>query len=1056
MRVIADLHIHSRYSRATSSRLTPPCLDRWARIKGLGLLGTGDCTHPAWLEELREQLEEAETGLYTIREKFKKEFDAARALTDGLPYPAGAEDPKGPRFVLTGEISTIYCSGGKTRKVHHLVILPDFAAAEAFNGKLSKVGNISSDGRPILGVDSRDLLAMLLDADERAILIPAHIWTPWFSALGAKSGFDSLQECYRDLAPYVHALETGLSSNPPMNWAVESLDGFAIISNSDAHSPDKLGREATIFEMRLSWPSLAAALGYAASPLGGADGIIGTIEFFPQEGKYHYDGHRACGVVLDPEKSAAAGGLCPVCGKPLTYGVMRRVLELAGRPVDEQAPCPGERAGANKRPYHSLIPLRELAAQLLETGEASKKTSAAYAYLVEKAGSEFSLLMDMSLKDAGGLKCPGISGELLALALGRMRAGQVCLTPGYDGEYGFVHVFAPEEKITARKEAELFEENPAPAHKGLRSPDSGDGAARGRNRAGARRKKAEEKKTPAPVSGKTGEEPSSRWEFTPEQEKAVSHAKGHALVIAGPGTGKTAVLAGRIARLVEGAEEASSILAVTFTVKAAGELRERISKTLGEETGRKITAETFHSFCARVLRDHAGEAGIPGDFRVPDEEEQKTILEEALQKTRSAGAARPRARTAARYIEARKRFLLLPGQSVPGFPPETLFGLRAPAAETGPCPCRPREEAVYAAYRDILKSRGLLDFDDLVAGAVRLFAWRGGVLEAYRGRYRHIFVDEYQDINFAQYALLRLLTGEAGGSPAPRLFLIGDPDQAIYGFRGADTRYIDRFRADYPGSLVYHLTKSFRCAPPIILAAGGLTGTRLEGSSGRTAALSRRGYPTEKAEAEGIARRVSRLIGGATFFAFDSGALRGGEEDGAVEEGSLRGLGECAILLRVSALSAPIEKALKDHGIPFHLIGENPWRSLEEEEASSRAARVYVDAVNILTLHAAKGLEFDHVFIAGLEEGILPFTLYDDEQDEGGRRAHIEEEKRLLYVGMTRARIGLHLSWARSRVFQGRKLTRGPSGFLAGLESLVPLKEEKPLRREKDPQLGLF
>jgi superfamily I DNA/RNA helicase len=741
---------------------------------------------------------------------------------------------------------------------------------------------------------------------------------------------------------------------------------------------------------------------------------------------------------------------------------MRRVLELADRPVDEQAPCPRERAGTNKRPYYSLIPLRELTAELLETGAASKKTSAAYARLVEKAGSEFSLLMDMSLKDIRSLKCPGISGELLARALGRMRAGQVFLTPGYDGEYGFVRVFAPNEKITAGGDAELFGENPDggafPAAQSLCPAQTGmDKQAREENRKHARRQAAGEKKKPPPGGSATDGEPSfSTPELTPEQEKAASHAKGHALVIAGPGTGKTALLARRILRLVEGGAEAASILAVTFTVKAAGELRERISKTLGEQAGRKITAETFHSFCARLLRENAGEAGIPRDVRVTDEEEQAAILEEALRKASPARAGRPRAARAARYIEERKRFLLLPGQSVPDFPPGTLCGLSGLAVETGiPPPC-PRREAVYAAYRDILKSRRLLDFDDLVAGAVRLFARKGGVLSAYRGRYRHIFVDEYQDINFAQYALIRLLTEKAESSPAPELYLIGDPNQAIYGFRGADTRYIDRFRADYPGSAVYHLTKSFRCAAPIIRAAGSLTGTRLEGGPGQTAVLRRSSYPTEKAEAEGIARRVSRLIGGASFFAFDSGVLRGREKERAVEDGGLRRLGECAILLRAGALSPPIEKALKDHGIPFHLIGENPWRSLDTEDEEARAWAVYVDAVNILTLHAAKGLEFDHVFIAGLEEGLLPFTLYDDDEAEEAHRARIEEEKRLLYVGMTRARTGLYLSWARSRVFQGRKLEHGPSRFLAGLESLVPLEEERPSGREKDPQLRLF
>ncbi|MDR3147580.1 MAG: endonuclease Q family protein, partial [Treponema sp.] len=430
MRIIADLHIHSRFSRATSSRLNPAYLDRWARIKGIQLLGTGDCTHPRWLAELREQLEEGEEGFYTLRDTVRAEFDAGPAREEGLPQVQGKAGDA-VRFVLTGEISTIYKRGGATRKIHHVVILPDFKAAAVFQTKLERVGNISSDGRPILGIDSRDLLALLLDADERALLIPAHIWTPWFSALGARSGFDSIEECYGDCAARIPAVETGLSSNPPMNWALSSLDKFSIISNSDAHSPDKLGREATIFDMEPSYPSLAAALW--RKPGHGGGGIAGTIEFFPQEGKYHYDGHRKCDCWLEPEEAAAAGGTCPVCGKALTRGVMGRVLELADRPVDEAQAAPDDPGGGNRRPYRSLIPLREILGELLETGAASKKVQALYGALVEKTGGELGLLMDLGPADIEALRLPGLSGELLAAAIGRMRSGRVSISPGYDG-----------------------------------------------------------------------------------------------------------------------------------------------------------------------------------------------------------------------------------------------------------------------------------------------------------------------------------------------------------------------------------------------------------------------------------------------------------------------------------------------------------------------------------------------------------------------------------------------------------------------------------------------
>lgn len=442
MRLVADLHIHSRYSLATSPKLTPARLDRWARIKGIDLLGTGDCTHPAWLAELGETLEPAGDGIFSLKAAARKEFDAGEALAEGLP-DVGERRGEPPRFVLTGEVCTIYSREGKTRKVHHLVILPDFAAASAFQARLARIAKIESDGRPILGLDSRDLFRLLLDADDRSILVPAHIWTPWYSALGSRSGFDSIDECYGDLSPRICAIETGLSSNPPMNWAVSALDRFTIISNSDAHSPEKLGREATLIDMERSFAGLAEALA-GGGPRGA---VAGTIEFFPQEGKYFYDGHRMCGVALPPEEVDVAGGLCPVCGKPLTGGVLRRVRQLADRPVDEAQACPADFTDTNRRPYRSLVPLKEILSELLETSAGSKKVAAAYGSLIAAAGSEFSLLLNLDLKELEAMKVPGLSGELLAAAIDRMRGGRITVTPGYDGEYGAVRVFVPGERL---------------------------------------------------------------------------------------------------------------------------------------------------------------------------------------------------------------------------------------------------------------------------------------------------------------------------------------------------------------------------------------------------------------------------------------------------------------------------------------------------------------------------------------------------------------------------------------------------------------------------------
>src|SRR3954447_53416 len=314
---VADLHIHSRFSRACSRDLTLPNLASWARRKGIALLGTGDFTHPAWSDHLRESLVPAEDGLFRLAPTMERE------VVQRLPGALQSAPPV--RFMLSVEISTIYKRDDRTRKVHHLIYLPDLDAMARFNTALGRIGNLTADGRPILGLDSRDLLEITLESSPDAYLVPAHIWTPWFSALGSKSGFDAIADCYADLARHITAVETGLSSDPEMNWRVSSLDGYRLVSNSDAHSPAALAREATLLSSDLDYFAVKAALRTG-------DGLTGTIEFFPEEGKYHADGHRACGVNWEPARTRAAGGRCPECGKPLTVGVLHRVEELADRP----------------------------------------------------------------------------------------------------------------------------------------------------------------------------------------------------------------------------------------------------------------------------------------------------------------------------------------------------------------------------------------------------------------------------------------------------------------------------------------------------------------------------------------------------------------------------------------------------------------------------------------------------------------------------------------------------------------------------------------------------
>ena len=408
MKMIADLHIHSRFSMATSKEGTPENLDFWARKKGISLIGTGDFTHPVWREELKERLVSEGNGLYRLRDAYVKE--------ESRKFPG-----EGTRFVVSGEISSIYKKNGKTRKVHNVILLPSLEAADAMAQRLEKIGNIHSDGRPILGLDSHDLLEMMLDVCPEGILIPAHIWTPHFSVLGAKSGFDSVEECFEELAPYIHALETGLSSDPAMNWRISKLDRYQLVSNSDAHSPSKLGREANLLDIDCSYEGL-----YRAIQTG--EGLEGTVEFFPEEGKYHFDGHRKCGVSLSPVEAERLGGICPVCGKKLTMGVDHRVEQLADR-------AEGFVKKDGKK-YESLVPLPEVISACMGYSTASKKVQGCFEQMLQKLGTEFDILRNVPAEDI-----KSCAGERIAEGIENVRTGHVKRIPGYDGEYGKIELF---------------------------------------------------------------------------------------------------------------------------------------------------------------------------------------------------------------------------------------------------------------------------------------------------------------------------------------------------------------------------------------------------------------------------------------------------------------------------------------------------------------------------------------------------------------------------------------------------------------------------------------
>ncbi len=429
MEFIADLHIHSKYSRATAKNLDLENLYVAAQLKGVTVVATGDFTYPAWYAEICEKLEPAEPGLF----KLKKEH---AEYCDQLIPPSCQ---KKVRFILSTEISNIYKKNGRTRKNHNLVLLPDLAAVEKFNAKLDNIGNIKSDGRPILGLDARNLLEILLETSDEGFLIPAHIWTPWFSMLGSKSGFNSVEECFEDLKSHIFAVETGLSSDPPMNWRVSGLDGLTLVSNSDAHSPMNVGREANLFNTSLSFADIKSAL-----KSGDLDKFIGTFEFYPEEGKYHLDGHRKCKVRLWPQKTISHDGKCPVCGKGMTLGVLYRVEELADR-GEEDAP-------QKRHSYYSIIQLVDILSEILKVGPKSKKVQRYYKEILNQLGSEFDILHRLATDDIEKTGMP-----LLGEAIRRMRRKEINVIPGFDGEYGQVKIFKAEEREQLQSQAQIQE-----------------------------------------------------------------------------------------------------------------------------------------------------------------------------------------------------------------------------------------------------------------------------------------------------------------------------------------------------------------------------------------------------------------------------------------------------------------------------------------------------------------------------------------------------------------------------------------------------------------------
>nr|WP_205862275.1 UvrD-helicase domain-containing protein [Planosporangium thailandense] len=1066
------MHIHSKYSRACSRDLNLDTLSWWARRKGITLLGTGDFTHPAWYDHLREALVPAEPGLYRLHPD--READVLRKLP---PRLAAADVPV--RFMLSVEISTIYKRGDRTRKVHHLIYLPDLDAVSRFNTALGRIGNLGSDGRPILGLDSRDLLEITLEASPDGYLVPAHIWTPWFSALGSKSGFDAIADCYADLADNIFAVETGLSSDPEMNWRVSSLDRYRLVSNSDAHSAPALAREATVLATELDYFSVREALRTG-------DGLEGTVEFFPEEGKYHADGHRACGVNWEPAQTRQAGGRCPVCGKPLTVGVLHRVEELADRPTGFQpdgAPA-----------VEHLIQLAEILGELGGVGPKSKTVDGQLNTLVAALGPELSILRHVPLDEI-----TRVGGEPLGEAIGRLRAGRVHRTAGYDGEYGVIRLFEPAE-LRADPAADTLFDVPVPKQRPKPKPAPAPVA---RTQPKAKNEGTKARKTaPPPPPPPLAAQASPHEPFEPMlagmeevgtglldrldamQRVAASAPGGPMLIVAGPGTGKTRTLTHRIAYLcAELGVFPEQCLAITFTRRAAEELRERLDMLLGP-VAEDVTVSTFHSLGLAILRENAAAVGLSPHFRIVEDAERLAIAAEVA----GLGEA-PSERDARRALD----------------------------------------EAVGTdEYVKALRAHDLVDLDELVSLPVALLSGAPALVDEYRARWRWIFVDEYQDVDPTQYALLRLLC-----PPDGNLCAIGDPDQAIYSFRGAEVSFFLRFAADFTDARMVRLTRNYRSTAPILAAATQaiapttlVPGRRLDPARVDPEAPQVVVYAAASVadEADFVVRTVDELVGGVSHRSLDSGRV----DSRATPDGTVS-FTDIAVLYRTDAQAAAVVDALSRAGIPvqkrshdrlldrpgvaalarelrfatglsgslaarIRLVGQVlaercAQPALDDLDGGLRAEDVHTaidlltplaarcgddlerflrelatgaevdafdpraDRVVLLTLHAAKGLEFPVVFLVGCEDGLLPLRRPGTEPSD----EEVAEERRLFFVGLTRAQSRLYVSHTRRRFRYGSERDMAPSPFLSSIDpGLLERRGGDEPRKPRDRQLRLL
>lgn len=997
MSFYADLHIHSKYSRATSRDCDLEHLSIWARKKGIHVIGTGDFTHPAWRKEIQEKLEPAEPGLFRLKPEIEQEVE--KQVGGGSSIPT--------RFLLSVEISTIYKKGEKTRKVHHLILVPDFEKAEHIVQKLSKIGNLHSDGRPILGLDSRHLLEIALEAGEGSCLIPAHIWTPWFSALGSKSGFDSIQECYGDLAPHIFAVETGLSSDPEMNWRVSSLDRYRLVSNSDAHSPRKLGREACEFSCEKDYFSIQEALRTG-------QGYNGTVEFFPEEGKYHLDGHRKCDVRFTPSETREHGGSCPVCGKPVTVGVLNRVDHLA------------DRAGGEKpqdiHPFQSFIPLPEVVSELEEVGPNSKRVAHVYENLLSKLGDEYSILSKTPLED---IRQKG--SELLAEGIDRMRKGKVISEGGFDGEYGVIRVFSKDE-IQKKTMAGFLFENSA-----LKSPIQ---------KRKIKKPDVPTAKTKEPfrqVSLKqSGERTNPLNSLDKEQRKAAQHRNGPLLILAGPGTGKTRALTHRIAYLISKHKvNPQSCLAITFTRRAANEMKERLELLIPKEF-KKIPVFTFHALGLMVLREQAKKLELEPNFRVVSEKEKrdgKELLhfQDLLELPLKLFEQNPKLTQ-----EYSEKFRWVSVDEFQDIDENQYRFIQFLASQHGNlCVIGDPNQSIYSFRGSDVKFFNRFTEDFPKTKTVRLRkTYR---LSSILAEASHQVISSKESSQERLESLLkspeRIWIRNLRTEKAEAESVIQTIEQLLGGHSFFS---LDSGRSSGESDMEYTFG-DFAVLYRMDSQAEALV-----------EAFERSGIPYQRHSHKLLIERpyVQKLMEHMQKTITKGSVLQ--RLRTAADELFQKNSKERDIQRILDATVALLGPFAAQSGMDFQKFMDQVSLGSETDVWDPRAERV-----SLLTIHASKGLEFPVVFMVGCEEGVLPLKF-----GSKVKAKDVEEEQRLFYVGMTRTKDRLILSHCAKRMFHGKLQELPVSSFVKEIEErlLERKKADMPKRSRLSPdqQISMF